>query len=179
MPKNKEFRGLTIFELSLILLVVGSVFYWAFATKKTLQNNLDDALRKSRVIAAKEHLRAYILENDSFPSTETYQDDEARKSIFEALIIDEGEDALDDPKIKDLKIDYLAEPAGCAENTENPCTRVALSLTLSNGQDFYRFAIKPGTESEQLKELQESDDTEELDGINEQDLLEELNKLQE
>ncbi len=175
---KQDFRGLTIFELSIILLIIGSVFYWAFTTKRSLQNNLDDALRKARVVAAKEHLKSYIIENDSFPSTEAFQDEEQRKEIFSSLLSEEGEDALKDPKEKDVAVDYIAEPVGCAPDTDNPCTRVSLSLTLNNGDDFSRFVIKPGSELEQLQTLNESEgQTEEDSSAEEQQLMQELEQL--
>jgi competence protein ComGC len=180
-PKpKKEFRGLTVFELSLILLVIGSVFYWAFANKRSLQNNIDDANRKARVIAAKESLKGYILQNDSFPSTEDFLDDKKRSDIFASLINDEGEDALKDPKDKDTLLDYIAEPEGCAPGTDNLCTRASIGLVLSNGDDFVRFAIKPGTELEQLQTLnEEQQQSDQPASEEEQQLLKELESLSE
>lgn len=178
-PK-KEFRGLTVFELSLILLVIGSVFYWAFANKRSLQNNIDDANRKTRVIAAKESLKSYILQNDSFPSTETFLDQKSRSEIFSELLSEEGQDFLTDPKSKDTLMDYVAEPEGCAPATENLCTRASLSLTLSGGDDFVRFAIKPGTELEQLQTLnQQNEQSDQPSSAEEQELLKELESLSE
>ncbi len=182
MPNSKpkkDFRGLTIFELSLIILVIGSVFYWAFANKRNLQNNIQDEIRKARVVAAKEYLRSYILQNNSFPTTESFLDEKTRADIFSDLISDEGQDALKDPKDKDQLIDYSAEPLDCAPDTDNPCTRASLSLILSNGDEFIRFAIKPGTELEQLQTLNQEEQDGQTLNQEEQQLLKELESLGE
>jgi len=156
---TKDFRGLTIFELVTILTIIGLVVLWALSFKGGLQNKADDAVRRGRVSTLKENLNAYILQSDSFPSTEDFLDDEKRKDIFSRLLSEEGEDALHDPRDKDRLIDYIAEPEGCAPETEVPCTRVSVSFTLSGGEEFIRFSIKPGTELEALEELDGEEST--------------------
>lgn len=161
MPKpTKEFRGLTIFELLAILAVIGTVIFWAVSSRSGLENKAFDATRKARITTVKEHLKSYILINGSFPSMEQFEDQEQRKEIFSELITDEGEDIFKDPKDSNITMDYVTDPLECAPETENPCRKASLTFILSDGQEFIRFAIEPGSQLDLLEEsLSEEDQT--------------------
>ncbi len=150
--KTKDFRGLTIFELLIILLAIGAAIFWGISTKKDLRNQLNDSIRRGRVSALKENLRGYVLQNGSFPSEESYYDEEQRKLIFSSYFLDEGEDALQDPTDSSVLIDYAPTPEGCAPDTEMPCEKVSLGMYLTDGEDFTRFVVTPGKEAELLLE---------------------------
>jgi competence protein ComGC len=147
-----SFRGLTIFELMVILFVISFSLFWGFSAKSKAQKDVNDQLRKSRVSLLKEHFSVYTLENDSLPSQESYDNEETRGLITASLLADEGQDAISDPQDKEKVVTYLAEPEGCAPKTDNPCTKGTFSLTLADGEEFYRFAIKPGSEDKYLQE---------------------------
>ncbi len=166
--KTKDFRGLTIFELITILAVIGVVILWALSFKGGLQNKADDAVRRGRVSAFKEHLNSYIQENDSYPSTEDFLNDDKRKLLFSKFLSEEGEDALNDPRDKSKLIDYIADPEGCAPGTEVLCNKASVGLTLSGGEEFTKFSIKPGSELEILQE-QSSEDSAIPDSLTEGD----------
>jgi hypothetical protein len=155
--KTKDFRGLTIFELLIILIAIGAAIFWGVSTKKDLRNQLNDSIRKGRVSAFNESLRSYVLENGSFPSEEQYYDEAKRKEIFSRFLLDEGENALQDPTDNSILIDYAPSPEGCAPDTEILCESVSLGMYLTNGEDFTRFAVKPGKEAELLLEESNND----------------------
>lgn len=157
--KTKDFRGLTIFELVTILAIIGGVILWSLSFRGGLKNQTTDAVRRGRVSTFTQHLNAYILQNKSYPSTEDFLNDDKRKDTFGQFLTDESKDALNDPKDKAKLLDYIAEPEGCAPDTDNPCTRVSVGLTLSGGEDFVKFSIKPGTEADALQSTTEDGST--------------------
>lgn len=157
--QTKDFRGLTIFELLTILAVVGVAILWALSSRSSLENKAYDATRKARVSIVKEHLKYYILENSSFPSMEEFNDQEKRSSIFSGLITDEGEEVFQDPKDSKLIMDYITDPEDCAPETDILCEKAALSFKLSDGQEFIKFAVKPGSEAEYLQEIIDEEQT--------------------
>lgn len=182
MPKQKEksttkqdqdssnFRGLTIFELLLICLVIGGVFLWGFGNRSKLSNQNYDSVRKGRVSAIKENLRYYYLKNNTFPSEAQFQDTEEREAIFSTFIVDEGKEVFFDPQKTDQLATYIAEPEGCTATEEDPCTKVSISFTLSNGDEFYKFAFEPGKEVEYFDQLQEDS----TDSEGQEQMLQEL-----
>jgi hypothetical protein len=149
---KKEFRGLTIFELTIILSVIGVAFFWALSLKSSLQNKVYDAERKGRLIALKENLQTYFLQNNTFPSEEQFNDENTRKDILDRYIASNGEDYLKDPKDNSKLILYLPEPEGCKAEEASICNKVSISLDLSNGEEFIQFVVAPGKELELLKE---------------------------
>lgn len=155
---NKEFRGLTVFELLAILAVIGGSIIWALSFRSGLQSKAQDEVRRARVSTLKEHLRYYVSENGSFPSNEQFDNEDTRKKLFSNFLLDQGEDALQDPKDSKQVINYFSEPEGCAPDTGIPCTKVSVSLTLSNGEDFVKFAIMPGKELEYLQKATDEGD---------------------
>lgn len=155
---NTEFRGLTIFEILVILSIILGSILWAFSFKGNLENKNLDTERKARVSTFKEQLKTYVVENGSFPSDEQFKDKELREALFVSFLIDQGQDALNDPKDSDKLISYSAEPEGCQPDTEKPCTKVSVGLKLSNGEQFIKFAVKPGFEQQYLLEAQINDD---------------------
>jgi Tfp pilus assembly protein PilE len=157
--KAKDFRGLTIFELITILAIIGVVVLWALSFRGGLQNKTQDAIRRGRVSTFAQHLNVYITKNDSFPSTEDFLNNEKREDDFAEFLTEEGKDALNDPQDKNKVIDYIAEPEGCARDTETLCTRVSVGFSLSGGEDFVKFSIKPGTEAEAIQSTSEDDST--------------------
>lgn len=161
---SKDFRGLTIFELLAILAVISISIAWALSFKGKLENKAFDEIRKSRVSTLKENLKTIYLQTGSFPSSEQFDDEATRKKLFPAFLADQGKDSMNDPKDKGLLISYISDPEGCTGNLENPCTKVALSLILSNGEEFVKFAFEPGKELEYLDEAIKSGEvnTEEL-----------------
>lgn len=144
--KSSDFRGLTVFELAMILAVIGSVVLWAFSARAKIRNETFDEIRKARVVALKENLKSYLTANNTFPSQFQFDDDESRTEILSDYISDEGEDVFFDPKFKDNFIFYYPEPEGCLATSDSPCEKISLSFRLSDGEDFFRFALKPGTE---------------------------------
>ena len=155
---NADFRGLTIFEILAILsIILGSIF-WALSFKGNLENKNLDTERKARVSTFKEQLKTYVIENGSFPSDEQFEDEQIRKALFVSFLVDQGQDALNDPKDSDKLMSYSAEPEGCLPDTEKPCTKVSVGFKLSNGDLFIKFAVKPGFEQQYLTEAKINDD---------------------
>lgn len=157
--QKDDFRGLTIFELLIILAVVLGSFLWAFSARNNLRNQRIDTERKGRVSTLKEHLRSYVIQNGSFPSDSQFQDKDTRDSIFSTFVADQGKEALYDPKKTSQLISYSAEPEGCTATTEDPCTKVSVALELSNGDEYIKFAVKPGEELKYLQEATSSGDS--------------------
>lgn len=163
--QNSEFRGLTIFELLAICAVILGAFLWALSARSNLTNQKLDIERKARVSTLKENLKTYVVANNSFPSDEQFQDEKSRGEIFKTFLIDQGSDALNDPKETSKLISYSAEPEGCAPGTDTICTKVSVGLKLSTGDLFIKFAVKPGEEIKYLKEAAQSGNS------NEQNIL--------
>jgi hypothetical protein len=150
--QNAEFRGLTIFEILVIAAVMLGSLFWAYSFRGSLVNKNYDTERKARVSTFKEHLRSYALENGSFPADEQFQTEETRNSLFASYLVDQGQDALNDPKDTDKLMSYSAEPEGCQPFTESPCTKVSVGFKLSTGELFIKFAVKPGSEEQYLNQ---------------------------
>jgi hypothetical protein len=151
--QKKEFRGLTIFELAIIIAVILSSVLWALSFRSGLRNETFDAQRKGRVSTVSEYLKVYFLQKGSFPGVDDFEDEETRKIIFRTLLAEEGDDFLNDPKDKNILISYSSEPFGCSPETELICNRASAGLFLSNREEFVRFAFEPGKEAEILQEL--------------------------
>jgi type II secretory pathway pseudopilin PulG len=158
--RPKDFRGLTIFELTIILSIIGATLFWALSLRSNLQNKVYDAERKGRVAALKEAMHGYFLENNTFPSEESFNDDKTRTGLFNAYSLDNGEDYFKDPKDKSKLINYIPQPEGCTGETGNICNKASISLDLSSGEEFTQFAIEPGKELEFLQESIDQGDTE-------------------
>lgn len=166
MPKTKdrsktlEPRGLTIFELLSIGSVILAILFWALGSRSNMQKKLYDEQRRARVSVLKENLSKIVQRDGSFPSDEQFENAATREKLFSDILADYGRDFLNDPKDKSLLISYSAEPEGCAPGSATLCTKVTVGLTLSNGDDFFKFSVKPGYEVEYLKqaakELQQS-----------------------
>lgn len=155
---NTDFRGLTIFEILVILSIILGSILWAFSFKGNLEKKNMDTERKARVSIFKEQLKTYVIENGSFPSDEQFKDEELRKTLFGPFLLDQGQNALNDPKDSDKLMFYLAEPEGCQPDTEKLCTRVSVGLKLSNGEQFIKSATKPGFEQQYLQESQNNEE---------------------
>lgn len=155
---STDFRGLTIFELLVIaVIILGSVF-WALSARSGMRNKTYDEVRRGRVSTLKENLRSYYLENNTYPTSEQFEDEKTRKKIFAFLLADQGKDFLNDPKDNNILISYVTEPEGCAGNEASPCQKVALSLKLSNGEEFIKFALEPGKELDAIEEAVQNGD---------------------
>lgn len=155
---NKDFRGLTIFEILTILTIVGGAIFWALSSKTGMQNKVYDEQRRARVTTLKENLMTLVNKNGSFPSDEEFQNDDIRKNLFSSYLADYGQDYLGDPKDSQTLITYIAEPEGCLPNTDNPCTKVTVALKLSTGEQFIKFGVKPGSELEYLNQATEEEE---------------------
>ncbi|HRV75845.1 MAG: hypothetical protein H6799_02460 [Candidatus Nomurabacteria bacterium] len=153
--KNNNFRGLTVFELLLIVSVVLCSILWALSTRASMQNKVYDEQRIARVTALKENLMILVDRNGTFPNDEQFQNEEKRKELFNQYLSENGQDFLSDPKDKQKLISYIAEPEECAATFEDPCTKVTIALELSNGDQFIKFGIQPGREGEYLKQASE------------------------
>ncbi len=158
--KTSSFRGLTIFELSLILIIVGGSLFWGLTQKAQTRSKLYDQERKLKVGLLAENLKVYVRENESFPATDKFNDKSRRDIAFSQFLSENGAGVMQDPADANKLISYTAEPENCAETTDNPCTKATLSLRLSDGTEYYRFAIKPGTESQYLEEVNSEPDLE-------------------
>lgn len=158
MPKTKdssnkpEPRGLTIFELLSIGLVILATVLWALSSRSNLQKKIYDEQRRARVSVLKEDLSKLVQKDGSFPSNEQFENTESREKLFSDILADYGKDFLNDPKDKSILIGYSAEPEGCAPSSDTPCTKVTVGLTLSSGEEFFKFSVKPGYELEYLKQ---------------------------
>lgn len=143
---REDFRGLTVFELIMIMAVIGGVILWAFSTRSAIRNEVYDETRKGRVTALKENLKLYMALNGTFPSQQQFDEEDSRLTLLAGYISDEGQNAFFDPQKKEELMLYYPEPEGCAATAEDPCELVSLSLQLSTGEEYFKFAVKPGTE---------------------------------
>jgi len=167
-PQPRDFRGLTIFELLIIAVIIFGSVFWAFSARSDMRNKAYDEARKGRVSTLKENLRTFYSENGSFPSSEQFENDDSRKKIFALLLADQGEDFLHDPQDKTMLIDYVTDPEDCDGTETKPCQKVALSLKLSNGEEFTKFALEPGKELEAIEEATQNGE------VNSEDLVKSL-----
>jgi hypothetical protein len=168
--QKADFRGLTVFELGVILAIILGSVLWALSFKSGLEQRTYDAIRKGRVSTISENLKVYFLQNGSLPSEDEFNDQQKREEIFKRLLIDEGSDFLNDPENQDQLVTYAPEPAGCAPETEVICDSAAISLMLSNKKEFVRFALEPGKEAELLKEI----NNQESEELSEEEILKQL-----
>lgn len=148
---QKDFRGLTIFELTIILGIILISILWSLNLRSDSKDKVYDAERKGRVTALRENFLAFYAKNNTFPSQATFNDQKQREAILEAYLIENGQDYIKDPKDSKL-IEYLTDPEDCQGTVEDPCEKISLSLVLSNGEDFYKFIVPPGKEAELLQE---------------------------
>lgn len=159
---SRDFRGLTIFELLLIGVVVLGSILWALSVRAGMNSKVYDEQKKARVSTLKENLMSVVEKDGSFPSQDQFQNEDKRKLLFSTFLGDYGSDSLTDPTDKERLITYVAEPEGCAPDTDNPCTKFTVALQLSSGEWFTKFGIKPGKELEYLQETTQDQTTNDL-----------------